>query len=230
MKVILSFFDYTGNWSKPWEENGYEVFKYDIKNGQDILNFDPSEWMANYYRGIMKYSVPEIGILAAVPCTDYALSGARHFKAKDIDGRTAKSQLLVEKTRQIIEWFQRSGTLVFWCVENPMSRIHTLNPWMGNPMQKFNPCDFALYDHEPENSRYNKQTWLWGNFKKMKPKRLEPIQKEFPGFTKLGGASEKVKEIRSITPMGFAYAFYEANRFENYAKNIQLSICTTTTS
>jgi hypothetical protein len=29
---------------------------------------------------------------------------------------------------------------------------------------------------------------------------------------KLGGKSEKTKELRSMTPMGFAYAFYEVNQ------------------
>jgi hypothetical protein len=28
----------------------------------------------------------------------------------------------------------------------------------------------------------------------------------------LGGKSERTKELRSITPMGFAKAFYEANK------------------
>lgn len=62
-----------------------------------------------------------------MPCTDYAVSGARWFKAKDEDGRTAKSQLLVDKTKEIIEYFEP----IFWVVENPVSRIHKLNPWLG---------------------------------------------------------------------------------------------------
>jgi hypothetical protein len=37
------------------------------------------------------------------------------------------------------------------------------------------------------------------------------LQKEFPGHVNLGGKSERTKELRSITPLGFAYAFYKFN-------------------
>lgn len=211
-KILLSFFDFTGNWSKPFSEDEYwHVKTFDIKNGQDILDFNPAEFMSDYLHSNLKYSLPEIGLLFAVPCTDYALSGAAWFAAKDADGRTAASQKLVAKTKEIIDWFENAGCLSFWAIENPMSRIHKLNTWMGQPRLKFNPCDFAGYDSDPEKSRYNKQTWLWGTFTIPEKKRLEPLQKEFPGHLKLGGKSERTKELRSITPMGFANAFYQAN-------------------
>lgn len=213
MKILLSFFDYTGNWSKPFvNDQEWEVRTFDIKNRQDIMDFNPAQFMSDYLHGANKYCLPEIGLLFAVPCDNYALCGSKHFKEKDADGRTEASQRLVAKTKEIIDWFEKSGCLKFWAIENPMSRIHTLNTWMGKPYQKFDPCDFAGYDPIPDNSRYNKKTWLWGNFNLMKKKRIEPIEKENPGWKKLGGKSEKTKELRSITPMGFAYAFYEANK------------------
>lgn len=194
MKTILSLFDHSGIWSKYYKENGYNVVQIDIKNGINILTWD--------YKGIDNV----YGILAAVPCTDYALSGARHFKRKDADGTTLQSQILVEKTREIIEYFKPK----FWVVENPMSRIHKLNHWLGDVMFKFNPCDFAGYGFE--NERYNKQTWLFGNFINPIKKRSEPIVKHFPGWKNLGGKSERTKELRSVTPEGFAFAFYESNK------------------
>lgn len=195
MEKILSLFDYTGNWSRPYEENGFEVIRVDIKRGIDILTWD--------YKGISGVK----GILAATPCTDYAVSGAKHFAAKDADGRTAASQKLVDKTKEIIDYFNPD----FWAVENPRSRIHTLNPWLGKPRLKFNPCDYAGYDPNPDDSRYNKDTWIWGSFNVPEKQYLEPLQKEYPGFTNLGGKSERTKELRSVTPLGFSYAFYEAN-------------------
>lgn len=30
-KVILSLFDLTGNWSRPWKEKGYQVIQIDIQ-------------------------------------------------------------------------------------------------------------------------------------------------------------------------------------------------------
>lgn len=193
VSVILSLFDYSGIWSKYYRLNGFKVIQIDIKNGIDILTWNYKE-IENVY-----------GILAAVPCTDYALSGAKHFKRKDSDGTTMQSQKLVEKTREIIEYFKPK----FWAVENPMTRIHKLNTWLNKPKFKFNPCDFAGYGFE--NERYNKQTWLFGNFRNPIKKRLEPIEKHFPGWKNLGGKSERTKELRSITPESFALAFYQAN-------------------
>ena len=160
-----------------------------MKNGIDVLAWN--------YKHLDCY-----GILASIPCTDFALSGARWFKGKDI----SYSNLLVEKTKEIIEFFNPH----FWVVENPMSRIHKLHTWLGDIRFKFNPCDFAGYGFPDE--RYNKQTWLWGRFNIPEKKRLEPLQKEFPGWKNLGGKSERTKMLRSITPRGFAYAFYLANQ------------------
>lgn len=207
-KILISMFDLTGNASKPYREDpGWEVIQIDIQLGFDIMAWDYVKW----YQDLCEYSLPQIGIIAMIPCTDYALSGSRHFATKDKDGRTEESQKLVAKVKEIIDFFDNIRVLKFWQIENPMSRIHTLNPWMGKPTQKFDPCDFAGYDPVPENSRYNKKTWLWGSFKLMIPKRLDPIQKENPGWKKYGGKSQKTKNARSITPLGFAYAFYQSN-------------------
>lgn len=194
---ILSLYDYSGNWARPYNENGYNTIQIDIKLGMDIMQWDYKQYPDDYF----------YGILIAFPCTDYALSGARWFKEKDLGGRTEKSQKLLARTKRIIDYFNTK----FWVLENPMTRIHKLNPWLEQPNLKFNPCDYAEYDPIPENSRYNKQTWLFGNFNIPEKKRLEPLLKEFPGFNKLGGKSERTKELRSITPLGFSYAFYNAN-------------------
>lgn len=186
MKTVLSLFDYSGNWSNPYLNAGYDVWQIDIKHGCNILKWD--------YRKIRMVHI----CLIAMPCTDYALSGAKHFYRKDHDGTTAKSQELMNRTKEILDYFKPE----IWVLENPMSRIHKLNPWLGEVKFKFNPYDFG--------NSCQKQTWLWGKFN-------NPIKK--PGknlgnwmFTDLGGKSEKTKELRSNTDLGFAYAFFEANR------------------
>lgn len=196
MKTIISLYDYTGNWSKPYREAGYNVLQIDIQHGIDILSWDYA-----------KYSC--YGLLIAQPCDNYANSGAKHFAAKDIDGRTAQSQILVAKTKEIIDYYNPH----FWALENPKTRIHKLNTWIGQrPKFVFNPCDFAGYDPVPNNSRYNKETWLFGKFNDPLLFRIAPPLKEYPGWKNLGGKSLKTKNARSITPLGFAYAFYEANK------------------
>lgn len=203
-KIILSLFDLTGNWSRPYKENGYQVVQIDLQLGQDILTWN--------YKEIPKEKV--YGILSACPCTDFALSGARHFARKDKNGSTEKSKELVYKTLEIINYFEPK----FWAVENPMSRIHKCCPELGEVKYKFNPCDFAGYCKdkiEQQENRYNKATWLWGNFNNPIKKSLEPLQKESPIWKnplKLPYGSIELQNWRSKTPMGFAYAFYEANK------------------
>ena len=202
--IILSLFDLTGNWSGPYQENGYEVIQVDLQKGTDILEWDYSKIPEKYV----------YGILAACPCTDYAVSGARWFKEKDKDGRTEQSQKLVEKTREIIEHFNP----VFWVIENPVSRIHKLNPWMGKPKFYFHPWEYAGYGFNQD--RYTKKTCLWGKFNIPIKKPLKPYNSD--GYGKIhcprdnnGKAYEwntiECKNARSATPKGFAKAFYEAN-------------------
>jgi hypothetical protein len=203
-KIILSLFDYTGNWSKPYRDAGFEVIQVDIKLGFDIFKFDYKN-LKNVY-----------GILAAVPCTDYAVSGARWFAAKDKDGRTDKSNLLVKKTMEIINYFKPT----FWVIENPISRIHKLNPGVGKAKFYFHPFEFAHLIENPVEEQYSKKTALYGKFispvkgflpcldreKIHKPKILNEFGKQY------GYHTEEVKAARQITPQGFAKAFYESNK------------------
>jgi site-specific DNA-cytosine methylase len=194
MKTILSLFDFSGRWSDPYRNNGYHVIQIDSKLDFDILDFDVS-LLDNVY-----------GILAAPPCTDFAGSGAQYWKAKDEDGRTAYSLSLVDKVIELVEYYDPT----FWVIENPVGRLTKLRPGLGKPWY-FNPNEFAGYLDAPDSDQYTKKTGLWGKFNK-------PIKKELPAINgnspimKLGGKSEKTKELRSMTPRGFALAFYEANK------------------
>lgn len=208
--IVLSLFDLSGSWSNPYRKNGYEVIQVDIQLGIDILTWN--------YQDIPKDSV--YGILNASPCTDFALSGARHFTKKDSNGTTANSIKIAKKGLEIINYFQPE----FWVLENPMTRIHKVIPEIGEVKFKFDPCDFAGYlPIEQQNSeRYNKKTWLFGNFNEPIKKRLEPLQKHSPVWKKGNfdfkvSASDKNKERannRSKTPEGFSLAFYEANKIK----------------
>ena len=185
-KIILSFFDYSGNWPKYYREAGYEVYSLDIKNGFDILELD-------VYNDIIPLGKIH-GILAAPPCTDFAGSGAQYWKQKDLDGRTDASLKLIDKVLEIIEVCQPC----WWALENPVGRLQKLRPQLGKPWY-FNPCDFG----DP----YTKKTGLWGNFNKDLAKT--PVKPDPNNWImKLGGKSERTKELRSMTPLGFAKAFF----------------------
>ena len=114
------------------------------------------------------------------------------------------------------------GVGAIWAFENPKSM---LQHYIGPPDYKFNPWEFGGYlpeddihprwpDYIPPRDAYPKETWIWAG-----SKFTFPIKSSVycpPGWspqtTKLGGKSEKTKQIRSETPRGFAIATYLANR------------------
>ncbi len=174
--LLISLYDHSGNASRPYKEAGWQVVKVDIKNGIDILTWD--------YKNLVYGDVDKIGIIIMQPCTCYALCGNRHKQTRLTNGEFEQSQILVEASRQIIEYFNP----FFWQLENPKTDIHKKNPWIGQrPKFVFDPCDFAGYDPVPENSMYNKETWLFGKFNDPARDRLEPIYKDNPGWRNLGG-------------------------------------------
>lgn len=185
--IILSLFDYSGNWPKFYRDSGkYDVYQVDIKLGLDILDITPSDLPS-----------PIHGIMAAPPCTDFASSGAQYWKQKDLDGRTAASLMLVEKTLEIISYHEPT----WWALENPVGRLSKLRPELGNPWY-FQPWWFG--------DAYTKKTGLWGNFNRELPQApVEPDPKSW--LMQLGGNRERTKELRSMTPLGFALAFFLAN-------------------
>ncbi len=132
------------------------------------------------------------GILAAPPCTHLAGSGARWWKNK---GETALLEALsvADACLRIIQVAKPK----WWALENPIGR---LSAYYGKPVMYFNPCDFG----DP----YTKKTALWGSF--VSPKKT-PVKPTEGSKMHMLPPSEKRQELRSITPQGFARAFYEAN-------------------
>ena len=133
------------------------------------------------------------GILAAPPCTHLAGSGARWWRKK---GNIALLEGLsvVDACMRIILISNPN----FWCLENPVGRlVH----YLGKPKMYFNPCDYG----DP----YTKRTCLWGEFNIPLKNPIEPIRTNF--IHTMPPGSDRT-ERRSITPQGFANAFYEANQ------------------
>ena len=125
MKTLLSLFDYTGNWAKPFAEGGWNVIMWDIKHERNFFDIFSDVMNANadyFYEHIFDNFGTVDGILAAVPCTDFAVSGARWFAEKDKNGSTQKSIELVYQTLRIIDLCMPD----FWVIENPISNISSL--------------------------------------------------------------------------------------------------------
>ena len=118
---------------------------------------------------------------------------------------------IVEACREICE---ASG--VPWMIENPVGSLAT---YWRDPDHKFHPVHYSGYAPEPEADQYTKKTCLWtgGGF-------IMPDRK--PGEPTLGSMMHRLPpsddraDIRSATPLGFAYAVFEANRHKIKAEGL----------
>jgi hypothetical protein len=181
---ILSLCDYTGNWSKPYRDAGYEVIQVDLQHGQDIR--------------LILYPGHVHGILAAPPCTTFASSGARWWAQKGeqdlLFGLSVADACLRLVALCRPDW---------WALENPTGR---LSKFYGKPSFSFDPCDFG----DP----YTKRTHLWGEFVPPLPLfsgSNQPVEPTLGSKMHLLPPSKDRANIRSATPMGFSRAFFEAN-------------------
>lgn len=133
------------------------------------------------------------GILAAPPCDHLAGSGARWWKDKG-EAKLLEALSVADACLRIIAITKPK----FWVLENPVGR---LSRYYGKPVMTFQPFEYG----DP----YQKRTCLWGDFNKPAKNQVKPTDGQkiwrMP-------PSDKRKELRSITPAGFAKAFMEANQ------------------
>lgn len=146
---------------------------------------------------IRNYQPPDnvYGILFATPCTMWANCAARWWKSRTPDEVFEAIEVFMAG-----KWVIDQAKPVFWAIENPVGRMRRL---LREPDFSFNPCDFG----DP----YTKRTYLWGKFNPPVKNPVEPIEGS-KMFLKYGGKSERTKMLRSITPPGFARAFFEVNK------------------
>ena len=239
--IVLSLYDYTGEALKPWAEAGYTCYAFDIQHkgwtieshyygnrkdkhvgsihyiNMDLWNIDNIEHLRYMFEG------KDVVFGMAFPvCTDLAVSGAAHFKAKakrDPEFQTKASN----HARWCADLFDALGCPYF--IENPVSVLAT--KWR-KPDYSFHPYEYGNYIHDDEaehprwpeyiaaKDAYPKKTCLWtGNgFTMPWTDPVQPEEGHSRQHLKLGGKSAKTKNIRSATPRGFARAVYEFNSME----------------
>ena len=163
---------------------------------------------------------PTIFGMAFPVCTDLAVSGAAHFKRK-AERDPEFQDKAVNYAKICAEVFNAIGCPFF--IENPVSVLAT--KWR-KPDHSFHPYEYGGYipDDQIEHPRwpeyiaprdaYPKKTCLWtGNGFNMPTKVAVTVKEGYATqHLKLGGKSQRTKDIRSATPRGFAIAVYEANR------------------
>lgn len=210
-KIILDLCGGTGAWSKPYKDAGYDVVVVTLPD-HDVTQVYPFKGMASnslkedghfpmLHIGGEKYINIEIkniyGILAAPPCTEF--SKAKSTSPRDFQ----KGMETVQACMDIIWNVQKKTKLTFWALENPEG---LLQRFLGNPPYRFEQWWFG-------NNR-SKKTCLWGRFNE--PKRLatqKPLDYSHAKHNKNADwYSNSTAKQRSITPEGFARAFYKANK------------------
>ena len=223
--IVLSLCSGSGSWEKPYVDSGeYNVIpitfpQYDVRLFPSMPSQEPrgnGEWI-----DIERYKGKVVGILAAPDCTYFSISGNAHKRS---------DQNIIDGIGVVDACFRIAYALkpTWFALENPIGK---LKKFLGEPTFKFNPYEFG--------DMYSKKTYLWGWFNN--PKTI-PYNKEdinmFEGspllegkeitepmsglyyknkiakgeFTAPSGTDLTRKYYRSITPQGFANAFFEANR------------------
>jgi hypothetical protein len=218
-KIILDLCGGTGSWGRPYKEAGYDYRLITLPE-QDVRYYKPPKRV--------------YGILAAPPCTDFSISGARWWPEKDRTKGLLEALSIVDACLRIIEKTKPK----FWALENPVGRLVRYMPMKYK--YTFQPYDYG----DP----WTKRTCIWGehNIPERHPVEIKYrhtdgspsasaiINERFPSWT--GGTpsgqlgvvvhpeylqpdwvhrlppSPNRAMLRSITPPGFARAFYEANQ------------------
>lgn len=208
MKIILDLCGGTGAWSKPYRDNGYDVRVITVPDF-DVLTYKPPE---NVY-----------GILAAPPCTMFSIARNDTTAKEKRDMR--KGMETVNACLRIVhecmyDNYRVGKGLKFWALENPHSGY--LKRFIGMPPFIFDPSEYG--------DKHTKKTAIWGMFNQPKKTTkvttlkgdennyVKNVEKYFDemkhlipeGYREKTGLSMRTV-VRSITPQGFAKAFFESN-------------------
>jgi hypothetical protein len=203
--TVISLCDFSGTWSQPYRDAGYNVIQVDPKldNGDALLWPSKRSQQPRYpreYADIADYIGRVYAVLHAPVCQYFSGSGAKHPRT---DAEIIQGLALVDAGYRIATI---TDAKVF-CMENPVGK---LKKWIGEPVMRFHPSDYAGWADVPDYEAYTKRTCLWGWFQEPERKPVKPIHGS-KLWRMYGGKSERTKELRSITPQGFARAFFAAN-------------------
>lgn len=190
-RVILSLCDLSGEWPRPYREAGYDVRRIDLSDGQDVR--------------LLLYPGRVHGILAAPPCTVFSNAGNRVVRSP---AQLAEALSVVDACLRLVVACRPA----WWALENPVGKLRR---YLGAPAMIFDPWQFG--------DGWTKKTLLWGNFAKPVPGSLftstRPVAPTCSRAKQLRGVSPsdspavqaRSRARRSVTPAGFARAFFEVN-------------------
>ena len=186
--VILDVGGGTGAWSEPYRKALY-----------DVRIIDPLTWPFQTAL-LVRDAFPNIkgrvrGILLAPPCTQFAVSGARWWAAKPPE-LLDEAVAVVRDMLALVDVYEPD----WWALENPVGRISKAVPELGKHRYTWHPHHYG----DPE----VKLTCMWGDH--VEPVRA-PVEGPYTARVHRMAPGPDRAALRSITPSGFARAFFEAN-------------------
>lgn len=188
---------------RPWAEAGYRCIAVDLQHPPGSRREGGIEYVHGDVCTYLPPNAEYAACFAFPPCTHLASSGARWFAGKGLRALIEALEV-VEACRRICEW-----TCAPWCLENP---VGTLSTYWRKPDYRFDPCDYGGY-LIPPGDHYTKRTCLWvGNGFRMPAQR--PVQPYLGSLMHMLPESKQRADLRSVTPMGFAQAVFNANSFK----------------
>ena len=227
--IVISLYDFTGEALKPWADAGYTCYAFDIQHPKEGR---VDNGICYQYADLHDHETlnaiqdefadkPVVFGMAFPVCTDMAVSGAAHFKRKAEANPSFQTEA-VSYAMWCAKLFNSMHIPYF--IENPVSVLAT--KWR-KPDYNFHPYEYGGYipDDQAEHPRwpeyiaprdaYPKKTCLWTGGGFVMPETCFASLPE-AGYSKqhlkLGGKSQRTKDIRSATPRGFAIAICEANK------------------
>lgn len=213
--IIISCFDLSCIFLKPWIEAGYECHAIDLQHpkGKTVegnltkWGMDVREWEESFFIHYPEKPEGLKKVLVAAffpPCTDLAVSGARWFAQKE-----EKNPGTRKRAMDMVFWSDKMGKKLNcpYFIENPVSVIST--EWRKSDYS-FHPFEFGGY-RGGENDGYTKKTCLWtgGGFRLPEKKVIPLDPKTAQRIWKMAPSPER-QNLRSKTPEGFSRAIFEA--------------------
>lgn len=218
-KIILDLCGGTGAWAKPFFDNGYTVIT------MTLPDYDIEKWREYPEITELIKNNRVYGILAAPPCTMFSI--ARNDKTAIEPRDVRKGMKTVNACLELIHeclynpYHVSKNNLHFWALENPNTGY--LKRFLGTPPFVFDPSEYG--------DNHTKKTAIWGMFNEPKKTTkaltlkgdennyVKSVEKYFDekrhlipqGYREKTGLSMRTV-VRSITPQGFAKAFYQANK------------------
>jgi hypothetical protein len=248
LPAIFSLCDYSGNWPSEFEAKGYPVVLFDLKHGDNIIEKQHEVLTCGKFfdykiLGILASPVcTDFTVSGAQYWKSKDKDGRTNESLKLVDACLEIIEVLKPKWFAIENPVGRLSTLrpqigppryyfnpcdfAGYLDENNIPENISFANEIRDKAELGLPLSKEMVEFSVFNNLYTKKTGIWGTSTIPQQKYIAPIRFKAkngdyysPVHWYSGGKSERTKTLRSMTPLGFAKAFYQANSLDISLKN-----------